>query len=401
VWRILRYEAVELQLPNVRTRLLLNAPPTGSEVRFDGSRSVSRENLQTHFTNVSKGRGVGGVSVTSMKRLKFAGNRRAFLEDVEVPSPQGEEVLVRVRASGLCGSDLHALYRPENGSIFTPGHEVAGDVVGVDAARHVREGDRVALYAAVGCGGCRFCRKGAPIMCPASSTMGFSRDGGDADYVLVPERACLPLPDSVSYEVGSLIGDGVGTPYRALMKAGGIRGGQTVGIFGLGPVGLGATLLSIHFGARVIGVDINPDRLALGRSLGAAETIDASDTDVPLRVRQLTKGCGADLSMECGGSDVTLGYALDSTRHFGRVAIVGEHRNAVATIDPSRQFLGRELTMTGTRYYHMSDYDAIVDLIESGLHPERIVTHRFALKEGTEAFTLFDAGRTAKTLIVG
>jgi threonine dehydrogenase-like Zn-dependent dehydrogenase len=336
---------------------------------------------------------------TAMRRVRLSGNSHATVEEVEIPRPQGDQVVVRVRASALCGSDIHGLYRPEKGSPFTPGHEIAGEVVEVDRAVRARVGDRVALHAPVGCGQCSFCRRGAMIMCSAGSTLGFSRDGGDAEYVLAPERVCLPLPEGVSFEVAALIGDGVGTPYRALMKAGGIRADQVLGIFGLGPVGLGAAMLGARFGARVIGVDVNAARLALAKELGVDHLIDASSADVVASVAELTRGVRLDVAMECAGSDVTLRYALDTCRHFGHIALVGEHREGLATIDPSRHFLGRELTMTGTRYYHLPDYEEILALIENGLGPERMVTHRFPLSEAPAAFALFDAGRTAKTLL--
>jgi threonine dehydrogenase-like Zn-dependent dehydrogenase len=336
----------------------------------------------------------------TMQRVRLGGDRKVAVEDVEMPAALGDQVVVRVRASALCGSDLQGLYRPEQGSRFTPGHEIAGEVVAVDRAVRVKVGDRVALHAPVGCGACSFCRRGAMIMCSAGTTLGFSRDGGDAGYVLVPERACLPLPGSVSFEVAALIGDGVGTPYRALTKAGGIRADQSLGIFGLGPVGLGAAMLGVHFGAKVIGVDVNPGRLALAKELGVDHLVDASGSDVVASVRELTRGPGVDVAMECAGNDVTLRFALDSCRRFGRIALVGEHHTGVATIDPSRHFLGGELTMTGTRYYHLSDYEQILALLEDGLRPERMVTHRFPLSDAPHAFALFDAGTTAKTLLL-
>jgi threonine dehydrogenase-like Zn-dependent dehydrogenase len=150
----------------------------------------------------------------------------------------------------------------------------------------------------------------------------------------------------------------------------------------------------------VIGVDVNPGRLALAKDLGVAHLVDASSTDVVTAVRELTRGVGLDVAMECAGSDVTLRYALDSCRHFGHIALVGEHREAIARIDPSRHFIGGELTMTGTRYYHLSDYEEILALIEDGLAPERMVTHRFALGDAPQAFALFDAGSTAKALLL-
>jgi propanol-preferring alcohol dehydrogenase len=333
-----------------------------------------------------------------MHRVRLPGNRQAVLEDVPVPDAHQDEVVVRVRASALCGSDLHGLYQPPDGSPVTPGHEFAGEVVAIDRATRLRLGDRVAVHAAPGCGNCRFCRMGAPIYCPdGHNALGFARDGGDATYALVPERACLPLPDEVSFDVGALIGDGVGTPYHALCKAGGVRGGDWLGVLGLGPVGLGATMLGVYFGAMVVGIDVNADRLALARTLGAAHTINPRDTDPVAAIRDLTGGRGLAVALECAGSAVTVGIALQAMDHFGRLALVGEHHHA--TVDPSAQFIGRELTMTGSRYYHHADYDAILQLLAGGLHPERMVTHRFPLDEAPAAFRLFDAGQTAKVVL--
>jgi propanol-preferring alcohol dehydrogenase len=247
------------------------------------------------------------MSTRTMQRVQLLGNRQAVIDEVSIPEAHDDEVVVRVRASALCGSDLHGLYQPPGGSPVTPGHEFAGEVVAVDRATRVRPGDRVAVHAAPGCGVCRFCRMGAPIYCPDANTLGFARDGGDATYALVPERACLPLPDSVSFDVGALIGDGVGTPYHALHKAGGVRGGQLLGVFGLGPVGLGATMLGVYFGATVVGVDVNAERLALARSLGATHTINPRDGDPIAAIRDLTGGRGLAVAMECAGSAVTLG----------------------------------------------------------------------------------------------
>jgi propanol-preferring alcohol dehydrogenase len=333
-----------------------------------------------------------------MARVRLPGNRQAVVEEGPIPEAHDDEVVVRVRATALCGSDLHGLYQPPGGSPFTPGHEFAGEIVAVDRAGRLHPGDRVAVHAAPGCGDCRFCRMGAPIYCPnGPNALGFARDGGDATYALVPERACLPLPDAVSFDVGALIGDGVGTPYHALRKAGGVHGGQLLGVFGLGPVGLGATMLGVYLGATVVGVDVNAARLALARSLGAAYTINPRDSDPVVAIRDLTSGRGLAMAMECAGSAVTLGYALQGLGHFGRLALVGEHRQA--TIDPSAHFIGRELTMTGSRYYHHADYDDILQLLAGGLHPERMITHRFSLSEAPSAFSLFDAGQAAKVVL--
>ena len=334
----------------------------------------------------------------SMQRVRLPGNSQAVVEEVPAPEPHDDEVVVRVWASAICGSDLHGLYRPAEGSSVTPGHEFAGEVVAVDRPTHLRMGDRVAVHAAPGCGACRFCRMGAPIYCPdGHNALGFARDGGDATYAVVPARACLPLPDSVSYEVGALIGDGVGTPFHALNKAGGVRGGQTLGIFGLGPVGLGATMLGAYFGARVIGIDVNQERLTLAGDLGAAHTVNARDGNPAGALRELTEGRGLDAALECAGSKVTLSYALESIGAFGRLALVGEHREA--TIDPSGHFIGREITMTGSRYYHHADYDAILRLLHDGLRPERMITHRLPLDQAPQGFGLFDAGHAAKVIL--
>jgi propanol-preferring alcohol dehydrogenase len=171
-----------------------------------------------------------------------------------------------------------------------------------------------------------------------------------------------------------------------------------VGIFGLGPVGLGATMISVFLGATVIGIDINKRRLSMASDLGAKHLVNPTESDTVSSIRELTDGRGLDVALECAGSDATFGYALESMNHFGKIALIGE--NNLASFNPSNHFLGHELTLTGSRYYHYADYEKVLDLIKNGLRPERMISHRFPLSEAATAFQLFDSGLTAKVILL-
>ena len=331
-----------------------------------------------------------------MKAVKMLGNRGLEVVDAPVPEARGDEVLIRVRASGICGSDLHALYQRQEPSRQIPGHEFAGEVVQVDAPRGLKVGNRVTATAACGCGICHLCRSGDTAYCRNKGGIGWSRDGADAEYVLVPEASCLPLPDDVSFEVGSLIQDAMGTTYHGLKKIG-VSGMDVLGVFGLGPIGLGAVLVAKQMGATAIGFDLSAYRLELAKQLGADYAFHP-DEDPRTAVMEITQGRGLDKAAECAGADATLNWCLDLTRIFGKVALLGEHRRA--TINPSGQLIHKGITMSGSTCFNLGEYGELLSLIEKGARPERMITHRFPLEEAAEAFRLFESGQTGKVIFV-
>src|SRR5947209_3124514 len=200
-----------------------------------------------------------------MRGAYLPGERRVELREVPVPTPQEGQVLIRMRASTICGSDLRAIYREHLGSGaeayrgVIAGHEPCGEIVAVGPrCRRFGPGDRVTVYHIAGCGLCADCRAGYMISCtsPLRAAYGWQRDGGHADYLLAEESTCVPLPDALSYVDGACVGCGFGTAYEALCRAD-VSGRDAVLVTGLGPVGLAAGLLAGAMGARLrIGLDV-------------------------------------------------------------------------------------------------------------------------------------------------
>jgi propanol-preferring alcohol dehydrogenase len=228
--------------------------------------------------------------------------------------------------------------------------------------------------------------------------IGFSMDGGDADCLIAPQEVLHRVPDDLTWMQAALLGDGIGTPYHAIKRVG-LQRGETVGIFGLGPVGLGATAVAKHLGAAVIAADINPLRMELARSLGADLVLDPQEAGFAERMAAATGGRGVDRALDTGNSPATLNLALDHVAVSGVVALVGEKNDAA--IHPSPQFIRKEITAVGNWYHEIGEYEEMYDLIRNGLRPERIVTHQFPMAQAPEAFQLFAAGRTGKAVLVG
>lgn len=333
-----------------------------------------------------------------MQALKFTGGGRAEVLEVPVPDLKPGWVRLRVMASCLCGSDLLG-YRSPAGHRVTPGHEVAGEVEAVGAGvTTVRPGDRVSVYAIHGCGRCPACVAGRIIFCRGvQGVIGFSFDGGDADMALVPAAVLYPVPEDVTWEQAALMGDGVGTPFHALKRVG-ARIGETLGVFGLGPVGLGAVNVAKFMGIKVVAADVNAYRLDLALRLGADISLNPQDPGFQKDLEASTNGEGLDRALDTSGSEATTNLALDSVKRGGWVAFVGEKNSA--TIRPSAQFIRKEITVVGNWYHEWSEYDEVVAMIRRGFVPERTVTHRFPIAQGPEAFRLFAEGRTGKVVLV-
>lgn len=328
----------------------------------------------------------------------FQGNKVVELKNFPKPEPLDNMVVVQVKSSCICGSDLKRYVLPEGSRGTIVGHEGAGQVVGTDKARYLRIGDRVSLWARDVCGHCYWCRSGiGGNFCPELKCMGYTPGfhGVDAEYVLIPERCCFPLPDDLSYDIGALLGDGLGTPYRAIKQAK-LSLTDTVAILGLGPVGLGCVLLAKFLGARVIGVEINEFRIELAKKLGADCCINPEKEDARKAIFDTTKGYGADVCINCTAAESTFNLALDSTRNQGRAVMLAAPSQV--TIKP-QQFISKELKAIGSLYYSDGEYWEMLDLIERGLQIEPLITHHFPLKDINQAFATFYGGNTGKVVI--
>ncbi|HUT35279.1 MAG TPA: zinc-binding dehydrogenase [Planctomycetota bacterium] len=333
-----------------------------------------------------------------MRGVKILDALKVETCDYPDPVPQGEEVVVRLEAAAICGSDLHGLYQRPGEKPFVPGHEGAGVVVAVDKPRVLKVGDRVCTTAVYPCGVCDHCRMGYTIYCrDRKGTYGFGLNGVHATHVRICERSLLPLPDSMSFEQGSLVLDPVGTHFHANKRMG-TNARHTVAVFGLGPMGLGAVCVTAFLGARVIAVDPIAFRRELAKKLGAADAVDPAAGDVAAQIRELTKGYGLDRAFECSGRPEPLYAALDLVRHFGHVSIVGEQPEA--KISPSNHFNRKEITLSGSTCFPLGEYDEIVRAFEAGLPAARMITHRFTVEQAAEAYATFNTGDTGKVIFV-
>src|ERR1700757_782599 len=234
-----------------------------------------------------------------MKGVVFVGDRKLELRDFPDPTPGPRDVILEIKASGMCGTDLHTYRAPAQpgeavaGGIkrqagVIAGHEPCGVVAAVGAGvseKEARVSERVMNHHYDGCGTCKHCRAGWTQMCLEGTVVyGSGGHGGHARYIKVPVSTVVPLPDSLSFVTGAAIACGTGTAWGALKRLN-LQGGETIAIFGQGPGGLSATQFALAMGARVIAIDISPERRKLAREFGAHEVIDGKSTDMVAAIR--------------------------------------------------------------------------------------------------------------------
>jgi threonine dehydrogenase-like Zn-dependent dehydrogenase len=330
-----------------------------------------------------------------MLAVHFLGQGQIALGEMSIPEPRGGEVLVRVRSAAICGTDRENL--EGHGQVTVPGHENAGEVVLVDRPTRVKVGDRVAINCHVTCGSCTHCLRGDLYFCEALQAIGFERDGGFAEYLLVPEACCMPIPDDLSFEAGSLLVDMLGTPFRAAKRAR-LLPGDRIAVWGAGPIGLGELMVSRAFGVDVAVIDMSDYRLEMATGLGSALTLNPVRDDVQKSLMDWTEGQGLDVAFDCVGSQAVAEQALAALKKRGTLVIVGVSHKLV--LNPWDHLICRELTIFGTRNFNSAEFGQMVALVQRGLPLGQAVTHRFALSDAKAAFDLFRSGECGKILFV-
>ena len=343
-----------------------------------------------------------------MRGVVFLGNRKLELREFPDPTPGPGEVVIAIRASGMCGSDLHpyraagnaaaALGLGGKGGPVIGGHEPCGVVAARGAGVSEAEapiGQRVMNHHYKGCGRCKHCRAGWSQLCPHGITVyGMTGHGGHAPFMLAPASTLVPLADELSFEEGAAISCGSGTAYGALVRLD-VSGRDTLAVFGQGPVGLSATMLGHAMGARLIAVDPVPERRRLARELGADEVVDPTSGDPAAVIRDLTHGEGAPVTLDCSGHPDGRIAALRSACTWGRVGFVGEGNPT--TFDVSQHMIRKQLTIHASWTFSAVGQAECARFVADRRVPlGRVFTHRFKLEEADAAYRLFDTQTTGK-----
>jgi threonine dehydrogenase-like Zn-dependent dehydrogenase len=344
----------------------------------------------------------------SMQAAFLPGNRKVELRTLPVPHPGHGEVLLRVKASTICGSDIRCIYHehlgsgPERYQGVIAGHEPSGQIVEVGpGCRRFREADRVIVYHISGCGVCNDCRRGYMISCTNEKyrrAYGWQRDGGMAGYMLAEEKDLIALPNELSFADGAQVACGFGTVYEALEKIG-INGNHSVLITGLGPVGLAAAALSRKLGARlIIGIDVVPERLHLAESLKLCDVVLKEEAENISQVRDLTSGQGVERAVECSANAAARAAAVRATRKWGKIAFVGE--GGAVEFNPSPDLIHDQKTIYGSWVTSTWLMEELVErLVRWNLHPADIITHRFGLENAEDAYALMASGKCGKVAV--
>jgi len=303
------------------------------------------------------------------------------MQNRPLPEPGNGEVRVKVKAASICGSDTNG-FKGVSAMRVPPlvmGHEFAGviDAVGAGVSPNYIN-QRVSVYPTIACGQCHDCKSGIPNVCSYRHTIGTTmpagpRDGAFAEYVLVPEQNIIPLPDCISYEEAAMF-EPAAVSLRGAKMMGDIKG-QTVAVFGAGPIGLLAMQAAKALGAKmVIGIDIVDSRLELAKSSGSADyTINARDQDVVAMVMEQTDGIGVYACVDAVGIAASLNTCIKMTRNAGTVAMIGM---AAEEIDgfAFKSCVTREITLQGS-YCYVDEIWQIADMLAAGdFHFEQLIT---------------------------
>lgn len=326
-----------------------------------------------------------------MKALVLEDYKKLVVSDVDEPSLEPNEILVRVKSCGICGSDVHG-YDGSSGRRIPPvimGHEASGEIAKVGSAvKAYAEGDRVTFDSMISCGRCFFCRQGQPNLCDDRRVLGVScdeyrRHGAFAEYVAVPEHIVYRIPDGVSFDLAAMV-EPVSVAVHAVNITP-VKLGDTALVVGAGMIGL-LTLQALRAAGcgRIVIADLADDRLDLALKLGADEALNPRSVDLPAAMRERTEGRGADVVLEAVGASPTVKASIDSVRKGGVVTLIG---NVTPTVEFGLQsVVTREVSVLGS-CASANDYPACLELMSRGaINVEPMISARAGLEQGAEMF---------------
>lgn len=327
-----------------------------------------------------------------MRAFRFHGRGRPFeLEDVPTPRAEENDVLVRVKAAGICGSDLHYVHGrstlPRLPAIL--GHEVAGLVEATGGnVRNVVNGDRVVIHYVVSCGDCVQCNGGRDNACSNYKAIGHHLDGGFAEYISVPSRNVFRLPQEISFAEGAIIGCGVSTPFHALREAN-LQPGESVAVYGVGGVGMHAIRWAKAFGAGIIvAVDVDRYKLNLATEAGATHAINAKEADPVEVIRGITQE-GVNVALECVGLEGTIGQMIESIASCGRAVLVGVLQGKMPV--DVLYLLSKRATLIASGDHTRNDLRYVIELVkEKRIDLSRSISHRIPFQRLNEGIEILD-----------
>jgi len=342
-----------------------------------------------------------------MRAVTFQAPGEVRVEDVAEPELlEPTDAIVRIHASGVCGSDLHIYHgRVKIEPGFTIGHEYVGTVTAVgEEVREVAVGDRVLGCFQSACGHCFFCHRGLFHKCDSSRTFGHgatlgSLQGTQAEQALVPSADLVlrKVPEGMSDDVALFAGDVMGTGYHAAAESG-LQPGDTAAVLGLGPVGLCAVQAAFAMGAaHVIAVDTVPERLKMAESFGA-EPVHLTEQDPRVAARAATEGRGVDACIDAVGDPRALELAIRLTRNCGTVQAIGVYAERCEV--HMGLFWIKAMNMRAGQANVIGHVDRVLELMASGrLDPAPLVTHHMSLEQAPEAYALYDRREALKIVL--
>lgn len=331
------------------------------------------------------------MSEQLMKGIVYLGPNKISVEEVPVPVPKPDEVLIKVSHAGICGSDLniYAGAHPRAAAPLILGHEFSGTIV--QGNGHFKEGQHVTVYPLISCGECHTCKTGHRYVCEHLGLYGIDAPGGMAEYVTVPTDVVIPIPDDLSFKTAAFI-EPVAVTVHAVKRAK-AKAEDTAVIFGAGTIGLNVAAVLRLLGLKKIMIaETNPFRLQMARDLGFI-AIDSKNEDVIQVIKDHTNGVGVDLVFDCAAHPSVAAILTQAVRVKGTIEIVGSYKRPAEFALLDIEF--KELDIVGTRVYEKEDFEKAAELINSDFPFDNLITHVYPVEQAQQGFDILTGGGDA------
>lgn len=334
--------------------------------------------------------------------VKAKAERGIWMEDIDKPTIGHNDVLISVRRTAICGTDIHIFKWDDWASRTIPvpiavGHEFSGEIVAFGTeVKGLEIGDRVSAEGHVTCGVCRNCRAGRRHLCMNTISVGVNRAGAFADYIAVPAFNVFKLPDAISDDMAAIL-DPLGNATHTALSFSLV--GEDVLITGAGPIGIMAVAIARYAGARhVVITDVNDYRLSLARQMGATVALNVSEGSIDQTMQDLSMEEGFDIGMEMSGNPTAFRDLLRTMHHGGSVAVLGIPPDN--TVIDWTQVIFKGLVIKGVYGREMFEtWYKMSSMLQSGLNIDPIITHHFPVSAYQEAFELMESGQSGKIIL--